>query len=191
MSDPLIRAVGIKNAAGANVGRPSEQWHVFDATAGLGRDAFLFAWAGCHVTAIERSVVLSALLEDGRRRALLDVEVGPIVAERLSFIRGDAREVLARLSEVQRPDAIYIDPMFPHRTKSAASKKEMQLTRRVAGDDPDAAELLEMARQVALHRVVVKRWLHAPPLAPKPTVQYTGQSIRYDVYLVNVAAHGR
>ena len=44
--------------------------------------------------------------------------------------------------------------------------------------------LLEIARRVARHRVVVKRWLHAPPVAPKPTVQYKGQSIRYDAYLI-------
>jgi 16S rRNA (guanine1516-N2)-methyltransferase len=73
--------------------------------------------------------------------------------------------------------------MFPHRAKSALSKKEMRLCRLVAGDDPDAAELLEAARRAARHRVAVKRWLHAPPLGPPPAVQYKGQSIRYDVYL--------
>lgn len=173
--DPLVRAIGRK-------GR-DETWQVFDATAGLGRDAFLMAWAGCRVTLAERSPVVAALLEDGLARAMNDAEVGSVVRERLHLVRGDAREILSVLPEAQRPDAVYIDPMFPHRAKTALSKKEMRLCRLVAGDDPDAAELLEVARRVARHRVAVKRWLHAPPLAGAPGVQYKGQSIRYDVYL--------
>lgn len=176
--DPLVRAMG----------KPRDLcWRVVDATAGLGRDAFLLAWAGCSVTAVERSAVLAALIEDSLRRAMLDVELRLVIDERFRLVRGDAREVLTGLAESQRPDVVYIDPMFSQRAKSAASKKEMRLTRLVAGEDADAAELFAAAFRVARHRVVVKRWLNARPLGPRPTIQYKGQTIRYDVYQTDMA----
>ncbi|HOA73599.1 MAG TPA: class I SAM-dependent methyltransferase [Phycisphaerae bacterium] len=171
--DPLVRAVG----------RKGTDWSVLDVTAGLGRDAFLLAWAGCRVTMVERSPVIAALLEDGLARGLADPDVAPVIRDRLNLVQADARGYLAALPEADRPDAVYIDPMFEPRAKTAASKKEMRLCRLVAGDDPDAADLLVAARQVARYRVAVKRWLHAPPLGPAPDIQYKGQSIRYDVYL--------
>ncbi|HSD97968.1 MAG TPA: class I SAM-dependent methyltransferase, partial [Sulfuricaulis sp.] len=81
-------------------------------------------------------------------------------------------------------EVIYLDPMFPpKRKKSAAVKKEMRLLRDLVGDDPDAKELLEISRHVALDRVVVKRPDHAPPLAPDPSMSLAGKLVRYDVYL--------
>ncbi len=172
--DPLVRAIGRKQA---------QPWSVIDTTAGLGRDAFVLALAGCEVTAVERSGAMAALLEDGLNRAVAEPGLCEI-AGRIHLLHADARGVLAQLPEAQRPDAIYIDPMFPHRPKSAASKKEMQLLRLIAGDDPDAGELFDLARRTARHRVVVKRWLRAEPLgSSKPDIQYKGQSIRFDVYL--------
>lgn len=171
--DPLVRAVG----------RKTDEWRLIDATAGLGRDAFLLARSGSDVTMIERSPVIAALLEDGLQRAMGDPHLAGVVASRLRLVRGDARQVLAELPEAERPDAVYIDPMFAARAKTALSKKEMRLCRLVSGDDPDAGELLEAARGAARHRVVVKRWLHAAPLGSRPSIQYKGQSIRYDVYL--------
>jgi len=53
------------------------------------------------------------------------------------------------------PQVIHLDPMFPHREKSALVKKEMRLFRELAGDDNDAPRLLEAALDVATHRVVV------------------------------------
>jgi 16S rRNA (guanine1516-N2)-methyltransferase len=40
---------------------------------------------------------------------------------------------------------IYLDPMFPHREKTALVKKEMRLFRPLVGDDPDAPALLQAA----------------------------------------------
>ena len=168
----IARAVGFK-------GKPLA---VIDATAGLGRDAFVLACLGCNVTAIERSPIVAALLADGLKRADADPHVGPIVRERLRLIEGDSRELLSKMSPADRPDVIYIDPMFPHRAKSALAKKEMRLCRLVAGDDPDADELLRVALAAAQGRVVVKRWLRAPALVRPPAFAYKGRAIRYDVY---------
>jgi 16S rRNA (guanine1516-N2)-methyltransferase len=101
----------------------------------------------------------------------------------LRLIVGDARTILPTLDPA--PDVIYLDPMFPpKRRKSAAVRKELALLRRLAGDDPDAHELFEVARRCARQRVVVKRPDHAAPLAPNPTVSYGGKLVRYDVYRV-------
>lgn len=165
------------------IGRKTERWAVWDVTAGLGRDAFLLAASGCRVTMVERSPVCAALLEDGLVRAMQDSQVQGLLGGRLTLRKGDARHLLAAIPETARPDAVYIDPMFPLRAKAALSKKEMRLLRLVAGEDADAAELFEVARATARHRVVVKRWLHAPPIGPGASIQYKGRSIRYDVHL--------
>lgn len=44
---------------------------VVDATAGLGRDAFVLASVGCRVRMLERNPVVAALLDDGWRAAML------------------------------------------------------------------------------------------------------------------------
>ncbi|MGB9623304.1 MAG: class I SAM-dependent methyltransferase [Phycisphaerae bacterium] len=169
----LAKAVGFK-------GGPLS---VCDATAGLGRDAFLLACMGCAVTAVERSPVIAALLQDGLDRAAVHPKLAHIVRERLRPVVADAREFLPRLAGRDRPDVVYIDPMFPQAGRTALAAKDMQLCRKVAGDDPDAAELLAAARPIARLRVVVKRSLRAPALAADPSIVYRGTTIRYDVYL--------
>lgn len=80
-------------------------------------------------------------------------------------------------------DVVYLDPMFPHRDKSALVKKEMQLFRPVVGDDPDASALLEAALACARYRVVVKRSRRAPAIeGVAPGLTLEGKSSRYDVY---------
>lgn len=166
------RAVGLQPGI-----RPS----VLDATAGLGRDAFVLAELGCAVTMIERQPLIAALLEDGLRRASLDPEVAPIVA-RMPLLMGDAIELLRGWRD-EAPQVIYLDPMFPHRDKSALVKKEMRLFRPLAGDDDDAPALLAAALALATHRVVVKRPRKAPAVAgAKPSYVFEGKSSRYDVY---------
>ncbi len=81
------------------------------------------------------------------------------------------------------PQVIYLDPMFPHRDKSALVKKEMRLFRPIAGDDDDAPELLAAALALAPHRGVVKRPRKAPAVAgEKPGYALEGKSSRFDVY---------
>ena len=65
---------------------------------------------------------------------------------------------------------IYLDPMFPHRDKSALVKKEMQVFRTVVGDDDDSPALLKAALAVATYRVVVKRPRKAEPVDRKSVV---------------------
>ena len=80
----IAKAVGLKSGA-----MPT----VVDATAGLGRDAFVLASLGCKVTLIERSPVVAALLQDGLTRAAQDPEIGPWVRERMQLLQGPAVEL--------------------------------------------------------------------------------------------------
>lgn len=157
---------------------------VLDATGGLGRDAFVLAAHGCRVTLIERQTVLFSLLADGLARAARDEKVGRIVEERLQLRSGDSRTIMRELNAAERPEVIYLDPMYPHRDKSALVKKEMVVLRLLAGPDQDSAELLAAARICATRRVVVKRPAGAEPLAERPPdlVQNSG-SHRFDIYL--------
>ncbi len=168
----IAKAVGIQ---------PGVRPHVLDATAGLGRDAFVLATLGCEVHLSERQPIIAALLEDGLARAAGDFEVGAIVA-RMRLLPGNAIERMAAW-EGEAPQVIYLDPMFPHRDKSALVKKEMRLFRPLVGDDLDAPALLEAALKLASHRVVVKRPRKAPIIeGQKPSYSLDGKSSRYDIY---------
>jgi 16S rRNA (guanine1516-N2)-methyltransferase len=177
---PLAAAVGVRR-------HPSV---VVDATAGLARDSFLLASLGCTVVAVERSVVLGALIRDALVRAeAADVPALRVVLDRLTLVIDDARTVLAQWMGADGPDVVYIDPMYPPRKKHALPKKEMRVCRRLVGDDDDASELVAAARQVS-RRVVVKRPRRAPPLAPSPSIRYEGKQVRYDVYIRAARAMG-
>lgn len=168
----IAKAVGIQ---------PGIRPDVLDATAGLGRDAFVLAQLGCAVSLIERQPVIAALLADGLRRARLDEEVAPIVA-RMQLMQGDAIALMQGWS-APPPQVIYLDPMFPHRDKSSLVKKEMLLLRPLVGDDLDAPALLAAALGLATHRVVVKRPRKAPNVdARTPGYVLEGKSSRFDIY---------
>lgn len=171
----IAKAVGLK--AGA---MPS----VVDATAGLGRDAFVLASLGCRVTLIERSPVVAALLADGLARASQDPEIGGWVSERMWLEQGPAVATLNGLTT--RPDVVYLDPMFPHKQKSALVKKEMRVFQSLVGADLDADELLPAALAVATRRVVVKRPDYAGWLCErKPSMAIETKNNRFDVYVLS------
>lgn len=158
---------------------------VVDATAGLGRDAFVLAALGAHVLLVERVGAIAALLEDGLLRAAKAHDIADIIA-RMTLRHGDAAQSLEALvaKAAFDPQVVHLDPMFPHREKSALVKKEMRLFRELAGDDDDAPRLLEAALEVATHRVVVKRPRKAPPIAgPAPQHVLEGKTSRYDLYV--------
>lgn len=154
---------------------------VVDATAGLGRDAFVLASVGCRVRMLERNPVVAALLDDGLRRGYEDAEIGVWLRERLSLIHASSLTSLETLTP--RPQVVYLDPMFPHKQKSALVKKEMRVFQSLVGPDEDADGLLAPARRLATKRVVVKRPDYAPPLADAATPNaVVTKGHRFDIY---------
>lgn len=158
---------------------------VIDATAGLGRDAFVLAQLGCCVHMLERSTVVAALLRDGMRRAAQDADLAEII-ERMTLTSADAKRYLSNIEESDRSDVVYLDPMHPERSKAAMVKKEMRVFRELVGGDEDDAELLQCALSAAKKRVVVKRPRKSEIIdGPRPSLVYEGKSTRFDVYLVH------
>ena len=167
----IAKAVGMQRHRSLNV---------LDVTAGLGGDAFVLASLGCHVMMCERSKVVASLLQDGLDRARKEAWFAALY---LQLVKVDGIEYLNSI-KINEYDVVYIDPMFPGAKKSALVKKEMRILRGVVGDDVDACKLLDVAKEKAKYRVVVKR----PRLAPQiddliPDVVYDGKSCRYDVYI--------
>ena len=77
---------------------------------------------------------------------------------------------------------VYLDPMFPERTKSAAVKKKFQLLHHLEQPCTDEESLVEAALAVHPRKVVIKRPVKGPLLAGvKPSYQLAGKAVRYDV----------
>ena len=106
---------------------------VVDATAGLGRDAFVLASVGCRVRMLERNPVVAALLDDGLARGYADAEIGGWLQERLQLIHASSLTALSDITP--RPQVVSVDPMFPHKQKSALVKKEMRVFQSLVGPD--------------------------------------------------------
>ncbi|KAF0806961.1 hypothetical protein A167_03085 [Alcanivorax sp. S71-1-4] len=165
--EKLVRAMGTLPENGV----------VIDATAGLGRDAAVLAAAGWQVLLLERQPVLHAMLSDGLRRA-------GALTQRMRLVNADSVDWLT--SHPVAAQAVYLDPMFPEREKSAAVKKDLAWLQQLSPIEETAGEalLLEAALTAACKRVVVKRPLRAPLLpGRKPSHQLAGKTVRFDVYV--------
>lgn len=171
---PIARALGLKSNACPEV---------LDATAGLGRDAFILASLGCRVLLIEQSPIIAALLKDGLERARQVAETAPVAA-RMTLLQANSITWMTGLSTPNRPEAVYLDPMYPERSKSALVKKEMRFLRTLAGRDETAPLLLQAALACAQQRVVVKRPRLAPAVeGPTPGFAIKSKNTRFDIYL--------
>jgi len=164
---PLLRALA-----------PARGGTVIDATAGLAGDSLKLAMIADRVIAIERNPVVFALMTSALHTARAS---SLSLAKKIEAHYGDAIEQIRQLPAA---DVIFMDPMFPpKRKRSALPPKSVRILRNIVGDDSDDEELLRVARQHALRRVVVKRPLHASPLADDHVALHEGKVVRYEVYL--------
>lgn len=174
---PLAKACGLSK---------HPEWTILDATAGLGKDAFVLASLGAEMMLCEQNPVIYVLLSDALLRASVNEETALIV-KRMQTMHANAIDYLKTLNDTPsaRPDVIYLDPMYPERKKSAKIKKEMQILQYLVGHSDENAALLEMALQTAKHRVVVKRPKTAVMLnETAPSFTVSSVNTRYDVYSI-------
>ncbi len=172
-NEAIAKAVGIKKFYYPTI---------VDATAGFGRDAFILAALGCEIRLYERHAVVAALLYDGLQRGYADSEIGIWLKQRMRLLHASSIDTLITLSP--EPDVVYLDPMYPHRQKSALVKKEMPILQTLVGNDKDSDNLLIPAMTIAKRRVVVKRPNYAPPLAAiSPQAMIKTKNHRFDIYL--------
>jgi 16S rRNA (guanine1516-N2)-methyltransferase len=179
-NEALAKAIGIKG---------KDSLSVIDCTAGMGNDSFVMASVGAHVIMLERSPIIAALLEDALNR----IESVAELSERLSLVKTDATDYIlkqgAKKNAKPLADVIYLDPMFPHKKKSALVKKEMRAFQQLLGADIDSAQLLDAALNHAGSRVVVKRPGSAEPIelacGRKPDIAIESKKHRFDVYILH------
>ena len=166
----LGRAVGLK---------ADRKPLIWDATGGLGRDAFVLADLGCEVTLCEREPVLAWLLDQAVQAAAVSgADQVREAAERMSVLAGDSKTL-----RVPDGTVIYLDPMFPERKKAAAVKKEAVMLQRLADQTDDSESLWQWAWDQPVERIVVKRPLRAPILGHiRPAHTLRGKSVRFDVF---------
>ncbi|WP_395377782.1 class I SAM-dependent methyltransferase [Marinicella sp. W31] len=165
-AEKLIKACKIQGKA---------EGQVLDATAGMGRDAFLLQQAGFQVTATERHPVVYALLQNALDRHRIAAN-GHVAFE---LLNQSAEVILAE----KRFDVVYLDPMFPNRSKSAQVKKDMFVLQKLLQGTETGMESLLKAAQSAANKLVIKRPIKAVALlATKPTYQLLGKTCRFDVY---------
>lgn len=171
----LVRAARVRGA---------EAPCAVDATAGFGEDSLLLAAAGFAVELFECNPVIAVLLQDGLERAARIPELAGAVS-RMHVHVGDSIQGLETLASAgARPDVVYLDPMFPGRTKSAAVKKKFQLLHRLERPCADEEALARAALAAATRKVVVKRPIKGPFLAGlKPSSQLKGKAVRYDILI--------
>ncbi|KAF0804138.1 hypothetical protein A6D6_03374 [Alcanivorax xiamenensis] len=171
-----VRHERLIKALGKVIGTPAR---VCDLTTGLGRDSALMAQAGFQVLMVEREPVLHALLVDGLARA-----AGTPLASHLTLLPlSDARDLVAALTGPFH--AVFLDPMFPPREKSAAVKQDLRWLQQLCRypDQDEEQALLALARGLDARKVVVKRPRRAPPLAAvAASHSLEGKTVRFDVY---------
>ena len=150
-----------------------------DAAAGMGEDALLLAAAGYTVYLFEQDAVIAALLSDTIERAKRNPALKEVV-DRMILTEGDSIELMSSIPE--KPDLIYLDPMFPARSKSGLVNKKLQLIQKLEQPCAQERELLEAALSLRPKKIVVKRPLNGETLAGrKPSYTIKGKAIRYDV----------
>ncbi len=168
-SQHLARACGINK---------NNKPFIIDATTGLATDAFILASLGCEIICVERNALLVELITDALERAK---KIIPETIAHITLVHDDAKNFLKNTSH--KPNIIYLDPMYPHRNKSALVKKEMRILRELVGNDEDASELFAIAFATTKNRVVVKRHRLANAIVEKkPTFSLVGKNCRFDVY---------
>lgn len=148
---------GIAKAVGLNRHDPM---HVLDATAGLGKDAFILASLGCRVSMLESSPLIFSLLQDGMLRAAQsqEPELTDII-QRMQLNHASAEIWLQDILQGKRPrpDVIYLDPMFPPRNKQAAVKRDISLLQEILPPASEPERLLDLAIACRVKRVVLKQ----------------------------------
>ncbi len=159
---------------------PNEAPTIVDATAGLGRDSFILASLGFNITLIERDPALYKVLAAAIAAATPTI---PEIMQRMRLIHADSITWLKQLNDNERPDTIYLDPMFPTRKKSASVKKSMAIVQELLGTSTDNTLLFETALQMAKRRVIVKRPRTAAKISDHAVnFQLNGRTSRFDVY---------
>lgn len=159
---------------------------IFDATAGLGRESLILQSAGARVYMFERNPVIWLLLVSAMKKAQVSPDILSKLKNGLPTLCnfGSVKDNLTNGVQLETPDAVYYDPMFPERSKSALVKKDMRVFHELIGFDLDTVDYANYLLSVAAHHLVVKRPSNEPPLElnVRRSSFVDGKSCRFDCY---------
>ena len=99
----------------------------------------------------------------------------------IQLIFGDSLTYLKNIQTQDRPEIIYMDPMFGER-KTRQSQKSLRILKEIVGPTTNRQELFDLALKKALKRVVVKRHRLEPSMGKVQPQVFKGRSICYDVF---------
>lgn len=149
---------------------------VLDLTGGLAIDSVFLARNGYKVETLERHPLVYFMLIKAQK-----LSTDPLI-QAMKFHFAEASEFLhEKQASLKNFDAIYFDPMYPEKGKTALSRQEMQLFKSLVGKDQDAAEILQELRKCG-PRIVVKRPIQGDSLDDKKVHEFMGKTVRYDIY---------
>lgn len=163
---PLAKAIGCKN---------KESVKVLDLTAGWGQDAFLLAGLGYQVVAIEShplifAFLLAAISKENFKKP-----------NSLQFMLDNSLNYLKNIKEEDKPDVIYIDPMF--KGKKSLSSRPLKILETLVGPSHQAEQMFQQALTKANKKVVVKRHrLEPEKQGAVKLCTFAGRSVCYDVF---------
>jgi hypothetical protein len=118
LKDNNLRAeLLVRSVHGRRKPSNTEDFHVIDATTGLGRDAFLLAASGCRVTMLERNPLLSYLVGSAIEPVIRDAPaLISDVLGRMRVVNSSHPEFFEHSDSVAKApemaDVIYLDPMY-------------------------------------------------------------------------------
>ncbi len=181
-NQPLAKAVGVKSG---------KRLRVLDVTAGWGKDAFLLASLSCDVIAIESHPLVFIFLKAALSKRDLKTP------KSLQFILDNSLNYLKNMKSEEKPEVIYMDPMFASDKKSL-SHKPLRVLKTLVGESNQSETfqsetfqsetfqsetLFKQALGKSLNRIVVKRHKHqkSMPFAPLMCT-FSGRSVCYDVF---------
>ena len=158
----LVKAIGHKNKGCS----------ILDLTAGWLKDSFLMASFGCEVTALESHPFVFHFV-----KRQLERQKPPSLF--LELLLEDSLKYLQSLKE--KPDIIFIDPMFGGRKKSL-SQKPLRILKSLTGATQNKELIFEWALKKAKKKVIVKRHKLDQALNPHFIYCVRGHSTCYDIF---------
>ena len=167
------REIMIKKAISFEVNKPKK---ILDATAGFGRDGFIFALLGQEVTMVDENKGMCIMIESALNR-LPDKSYYNDAKSRVKVMYGDSTKLKLNSEGF---DIIYLDPMFSTYSKSM-SKKELTFLKTYIDQKHD---LVNIFLNQNYKRLVVKREKKYQPHAfEEASIIYKGKSINFHVFI--------
>lgn len=171
----------------------SKDSQVLDITAGWAQDAFLISQIPCRVTAIESHPFVFHFTKQSLQQDMKQHKQ----THNLKLILANSLDYLNSIKPDQRPDIIYMDPMFSKydnldssqliKTKKtrSLSQKSLQILQQIVGTESllKQEELFYLALKLAKKRVIVKRHRLTPCFKAYRFGLFKSRSLCYDVFM--------